>query len=136
MHCRTRLELLRQLRLRRGSQRGFTVVELMVVVAVLGLLVALIIPRFLEARTAAQAAASVGQAVGLAKECAIFLASGGVGHNPDQLQCDPSSGGTFSATWIPALGGQLLCLGNVSSPGASQATITVSINGTMACTFS
>jgi type IV pilus assembly protein PilA len=136
MRCRIQLELLRQLRLRQGSQRGFTLVELLIVVAVVGLLAAVVLPTFLEARTAAQAGANIGQAVGLAKECAIFVASGGVGPNPDESHCNASSGGSFTATWSPAMTGELLCLGKQSPPGSSRATITVDINGAMACTFS
>ncbi|MFZ9752475.1 MAG: type II secretion system protein [Cyanobium sp.] len=135
MRCRIQLELLHRLRLRRGRRKGFTLVELMIVVAVAGLLAAVIIPTFLAARTTAQAGAQIGETVGLAKECAIFIASGGVGPNPDAQSCIASVGGTFTATWSPVMQGQLVCLGVQSTQGASQATINVDTNGTMSCAF-
>jgi type IV pilus assembly protein PilA len=135
MRCSLQLELLHRLRLRRDSRSGFTLVELMIVVAVVGLLAAVVIPRFLAARTTAQAGAQIGETVGLAKECALFIASGGVGPNPDPLRCVATSGGTFTATWSPVMRGQLVCLGIQSTQGVSQATINVDINGTMTCTF-
>jgi type IV pilus assembly protein PilA len=135
MRCRIQLELLHRLRLRRDRRSGFTLVELMIVVAVVGLLAAVIIPTFLAARTTAQAGAQIGETVGLAKECALFIASGGVGPNPDALRCVATTGGTFTATWSPVMQGQLVCLGIQSTQGVSQATINVDINGTMTCTF-
>ncbi len=43
---------------RRRSERGFTLIELLIVVAVIGVLVAILIPNFMRSRTQAQIAAS------------------------------------------------------------------------------
>ena len=51
---------------------AFTLVELMIVVAIIGLLSAVALPQFLNARSRADAKSKVGEAVGLAKECAVF----------------------------------------------------------------
>ena len=48
--------------------------ELLIVVASIGLLSAVALPQFLNARDRADAKARVGEAVGLAKECAVFNA--------------------------------------------------------------
>ena len=53
---------------------GFTLVELMIVVAIIGLLSAVALPQFLGARDRADARSKIGEAVGLAKECAVFNA--------------------------------------------------------------
>jgi len=46
----------------------------MIVVAVIGILSAVALPRYLQARNAAAAGSAVGEALGLGKECATFVA--------------------------------------------------------------
>ena len=52
---------------RRGLAQGFTLIELMIVVAIIGVLSAVAIPQFLGVRDRAAAGAKVGELVGLAK---------------------------------------------------------------------
>jgi type IV pilus assembly protein PilA len=75
MNSATQLQLLQQLRKRQGLiKQGFTLVELMIVVAIVGLLSAVALPQFLSARDRADAKAKVGELVGIAKECSTFNA--------------------------------------------------------------
>jgi len=75
MNATTQLQLLQQLRKRQGLiKQGFTLVELMIVVAIVGLLSAVALPQFLSARDRADAKAKVGELVGLSNECGTFNA--------------------------------------------------------------
>jgi type IV pilus assembly protein PilA len=133
MRVKTQLELLRKLRQRQGLAKGFTLVELMIVVAIVGILSAVVLPRFLGARDAAEAGSRIGQLVGQAKECGIFVASSGVGTNPDTSRCS-TSGGSYSTSFNAVSG--LNCLTSSATAAATQAVITISNTGGMSCALS
>ena len=128
---KTRLLLHLANRRRRKGAEAFTLVELMIVVAVIGILSAVALPAFLGARGAAELGAKVGETLGTAKECATFAASGGVGASPTGCS---TSGGTFTGTSSQTASG-VTCL-SAKSNANSTVTVTVTSSGGLSCSFS
>jgi type IV pilus assembly protein PilA len=118
---------------------GFTLVELMITVAIIGLLSAVAIPQFLNARERADARAKVGELVGIAKECAVFNAE--ANENPTtvhppiggEIACGgstPSQWNMQSRPWSASL--TIECLGTTLED-ATKVEIEVTESGKMSC---
>jgi len=79
--------MLRRLAAKRGKkQNGFTLIELMVVVAIVGVLSAVGLPQLLKAQDRAKVSVARQEAVNYAKECSISLLTGAAA--PDGTQYD------------------------------------------------
>jgi len=133
MRTNLQLELLRKLRQRKGQAKGFTLIELMIVVAIVGILAAVGIPKFMDVRDNADAGAKVGEVVGIAKECAVYVAAGGLGTPPTSCS---TTGASFSKSWSSTNIANLKCLTDSATAGDRTVTVTVGTDGGMVCTFS
>ena len=119
------------------SSEGFTLIELIVVVVIIGVLAAVGIPQFAGVRNRAQAKAYVGEAVGLAKECAVLQledeGGGGTVSNPGGT--DPTCDGSVAATitsqsWDDAI--NITCI-NAALTSKTSVSIAITTAGLMTC---
>ena len=73
--------LLRAQKKRNKKQNGFTLIELMVVVAIVGILSGVGVPQLLKAQDKAKDSAAIATLTNAAKECSLLLVTEGDGTN-------------------------------------------------------
>ena len=85
------------------NRKGFTLIELMIVVVIIGILAALAIPRFLEASKKAKITEAKGVVKQLYNLCSSFYQESG--HYPAAAVLTKATSATdFTPTWFDATG--------------------------------
>ena len=95
LNSRLQLELLNRKKGRNLLEKGFTLVELMIVIVIVGVLSATALPNFLGTRDKAAAGALIGSLQGFAKQCSTENLTGGGSLTTAEVL---AAGGTMSAT--------------------------------------
>jgi type IV pilus assembly protein PilA len=127
---------------RTSASAAFTLVELMIVVAIIGLLSAVALPQFLSTRDRADAKAKIGELVGLSKECGTFNAEADMTsstvftpNSTVSIVCGGSSPASLtmsSKTWRVSL--SIDCVG--TSINAKRAKMAIDPSGRLTCSAS
>ena len=121
-----RLALISKAKARKNIlQKGFTLVELMVVIVVVGVLSAVALPQFLGVRDRAELGASIGEQVGLAKECSAQLIIDGI--LPDN--CDATNGFTWESVAATANSAGVACGPLAADELEVDETCTIAVDG-------
>lgn len=116
---------------------GFSLVELMVIVALIGAIYSIITPQYRRARILASATIQANAALSAAMQCRL-LALSKIGFQPSPqtgiLANCSADGGTVSTVFANGVEG-IRCLQSISNDTDITLTITISDQGSMSCTF-
>jgi type IV pilus assembly protein PilA len=102
-------------KLRKKDQKGFTLIELMIVIAIIGILAAIAIPNFLAYRTRGQNSAAQSAAKNFYNQALAYFADGNTG---TITAADGALGGTYNP------GDNISCGGTIRDDGTGSITVS------------
>ena len=126
MNIFTSKALLKKLRAKRKAN-GFTLIELMVVVAIVGVLSSVGLPQLLKAQDKAKDSAAIATLTNAAKECSLLLVTEGVGTNFDITQY--SAGGNTVTGVCAADAADTLTILSAAGAGDQVASVSFDVGG-------
>ena len=103
------------------KQNGFTLVELMVVIVIVGILTAVGLPQLQKSQDKAKEMTAQQELVNAAKDCSTELL---FGDTPTEAENRPSASGDYPVTGTCA-GGQTLSVAMGTSPGDKTFNLTI-----------
>ncbi|MEA5390778.1 prepilin-type N-terminal cleavage/methylation domain-containing protein [Cyanobium gracile UHCC 0139] len=126
-------------RLSIAGTSGFTLLELMIVAAIVGILSAIVVPQYRRAMAVAEASSSILETVAFAEQCAVAHKSGlhTVVDPPGgpSRNCNGTSARQInSRSWSGDASG-VLCMGQQAQGTHRRAMLRVAVNGSITCTF-
>ena len=119
--------LLRAKNKKNKKQNGFTLIELMVVVAIVGILSGVGLPQLLKAQDKAKDSAAIATLTNAAKECSLLLVTEGNGDNFDGTKY--TAGGNAVEGDCEADSVDALTILSASGDGTKEAAVSFDIGG-------
>ena len=126
MNIFTTKALLKKLRSKKKAN-GFTLIELMVVVAIVDVLSSVGLPQLLKAQDKAKDSAAIATLTNAAKECSLLLVTENTGTNFDKTQYT-AGGNTVDGT-CEANNAAALTILSASGDGTKKASVGFNIGG-------